>query len=227
MKNCTGEGGFGGGRSKHARCGDDAHVVQQYRRLETTHTFHRNFPRKNTNSTTRLLQVNWLTDGFTSVFFVCFFFSKRCRSSAPWVRGPSSRLQAQRMVSELSGRAETLVVSAVQHTNMLVRLLKRSSHNKQTTEGENVFLMYNAGKRGAGQQVGEERRVKTSQAEFHLLIWRLSFNTQPQIALSSLNNINNKNEIWETSKENEAVYKKKQYNICTHCKGYVCRKIIK
>lgn len=74
------------------------------------------------------------------------------------------------MVSELSGRAETLVVSAVQHTNMLVRLLKRSSHNKQTTEGENVFLMYNAGKRGAGQQVGEERRVKTSQAEFHLLI---------------------------------------------------------
>lgn len=68
--------------------------------------------------------------------------------------------------------------------------------------------MYNAGKRGAGQQVGEERRVKTSQAEFHLLIWRLSFNTQPPIALSSLNNINNKNEIWETSKENEAVYKK-------------------
>lgn len=139
---------------------------------------------------------------------VCFFFSKSCRSSAPWVRGPSSRLQSQRMVLELSGRAETLVVSAVQHTNMLVRLLKRSSHNKQTTEGENVFLMYNAGKRGAWQQVGEERRVKTSQAEFNLLIWRLSFNTQPPIALSSLNNINNKNEIWETSKENEAVYKK-------------------
>lgn len=48
-------------------------------------------------------------------------------------------------------RAETLVVSAVQYTNMLVRLLKRSSHNKHTTEGENVFLMYNAGKKGAGK----------------------------------------------------------------------------
>lgn len=150
MKNRTGEGrgGFGGGRSKHARCGDDAHVVQQYRRLETTHTFHRNFPRKNKNSSTRLLQVNWLTDAFTSVFFVYLFFFYLVKGVG--VQHPESEVPPP--ASSPSGWcqnwAETLVVSAVQHTNMLVRLLKRSSHNKQTTEGENVVLMYNAGKRG-------------------------------------------------------------------------------
>lgn len=71
--------------------------------------------------------------------------------------------------------------------------------------------MYNAGEKGGGgvgggEQVSEERGIKTCQAEFHLLIWWLSFDTQPAIALSFLNNINNKNEIWVTSKE--AVYKK-------------------
>lgn len=76
--------------------------------------------------TARLVCCRW-TDWQTRsrLFFFFFFLSKSCRSSAPWVRGPSSRLQSQWMVSELSGsRAETLVVSAVQHTNMLVRLFK-------------------------------------------------------------------------------------------------------
>lgn len=74
MKNRTGVGGgeVGGGRSKHARCGT-MHTWFSSTDVWNRHTHSTETSRgKNMNSTTRLLQVNWLTDAFTSVFF--FFF---------------------------------------------------------------------------------------------------------------------------------------------------------
>lgn len=161
----------------HSAAGKNAHVVQQLQMsktkywffLEMSHTFNRI---KDNSS----IVVDW---------FFCSF--RRGWGSAPWVLGTpdlwGDTVESHRSCHgsewQHDAELENRVVSAAQHTNTLVRLLKRSSHDKQRTGKERFNVQ-----RGQ-HNAREECTVETRQASLSPVDMKTELQDSFVIPLSS------------------------------------------
>lgn len=161
---------------------------------ETTHTFDRTPHRKDNSS----VAGDWLIDQVPcEVFFWEGWGVSALSPRYPWpvrryCQVPQNYIETAMAVSDstTSWRAESF--STVPYTNTLVRLLKRSSHNEQKTEKEDVFNVQ------SGQNnAREECTVETHQASlpFWYENWASGLICNPTFIPN-----NNNNEIWETLK---------------------------